>query len=233
CNGDGLEGGFALHQQLLLQRLDGEDVGQVALVELQDVRDRGEIQIMIFQVLAQVVERFEVGVEPLFLGIRDEDDAVGALQNQAPAGLIKNLAWNGVKMEARLKAAHGSEVERKKIEEKSAVGFGGERNHLSLLIRVGMLVHPLQVRSLPAKAGTVVDKFAVNFPRGKINKRHEFPQSRAAITYSIRFHAGPTRWSESASQLTTDWGQGLSGKWGRKIVLDKGADLMLHTVTLQ
>jgi hypothetical protein len=77
-------------------------------------------------------------------------------------------------MEAGAKAAHRAQIERKKIEEKSAIGFGGERNHLSLLIRPGVLVDPLQVGGLSAKARAVVNKLAVNFASGKIYKRHNF-----------------------------------------------------------
>src|SRR5580658_14758 len=159
---------------MFLQIGDGENVGEVALVELQDVGDRGEVEVMIFQMLAQVLERFEVGVEALFLRIGDEDHAIGAFQDQAAASFVENLSGNGVEMKAGAKTAHGAQIERKKIEEKSAIGFGGKRNHLSLLIRSGVLVDPLQVGGLPAKAGTVVNKLAVNFASGKIYKRHNF-----------------------------------------------------------
>src|SRR5271156_4735414 len=159
---------------MFLQIGDGENVGEVALVELQDVGDRGEIQIMILQMLAQVVESFEICIETFFLRIRNEDYAIGAFQDQAAAGFVENLTGNCGEMEAGAKAAHGAQIERKKIEEKSAIGFGGKRNHLSLLIRSGMLVDPLQVGGLPAKAGAVVNKLAVNFASGKIYKRHNF-----------------------------------------------------------
>ena len=144
------------------------------MLSLQDVGDRCEIQVVIFQMFAQIVERFEVGVETLFLRICDEDYSIRAFQDQAPAGFVENLSGNGVEMEAGAKAAHGAEIERKKIEEKSAIGFGGERNHLSLLIRSGVLVDPLQVGGLAAKARAVVNKLAVNFASGKIYKRHNF-----------------------------------------------------------
>ena len=126
------------------------------------------------QVLAQVVERFEVRVEPLLLRIGDEDHAVGAFQNEAAAGLVEHLSRNGIQVEARLKSAHGAQIEREKIEEKGAIGLGGERNHLALLAGARMLVDPLQIGGLPAKAGTVVHKLAVNLASGKVNKRHNF-----------------------------------------------------------
>jgi hypothetical protein len=91
-------------------------------------------------------------------------------------------------MKARSKSAHGSKVERKKIEEESAVRLGCERNHLSFLIRSRVVVNPLQVRGLPAKAGAVVDELAVDFASGKINKRHNFLSFAADVTYSIASH---------------------------------------------
>src|SRR5271170_7458910 len=159
---------------MFLQLGDGENIGEVALVELQDVGDRGEVEIVIFQMFAQVIQRFEIRIEALFLRIGDEDDAIGAFQDQAAAGFVENLSGNGVEMETGAKAAHGAQIERKKIEEKSAIGFGGKRNHLSLLIRSGVLIDPLQVGGFAAKARAVVNKLAVNFASGKIYKRHNF-----------------------------------------------------------
>src|SRR6202041_1183152 len=154
-----------------LQFFHRQDIGQVALVQLQYVGNRSEIQIVILQMLAQVIEGFEVCVEPLFLRIGDKNHAVRAFQNQSPAGFIKNLSGNRVKMKSGAETAYRAQIERQKIEEKCAVGFGGQRNHLSLLIRSGVFVYPLQIRSLPAEGRTVIDKFAVNFSCGKIYKR--------------------------------------------------------------
>jgi hypothetical protein len=42
------------------------------------------------------------------------------------------------------------------------------------LIRSGVLIDPLQVGGLSAKARAVVNKLAVNFASGKIYKRHNF-----------------------------------------------------------
>ena len=61
-DGDAFQDRLALHGKLLGELVDGQHVGQVALVELQHVGDGIEIEIVIFQVLAQVIERFEVGV---------------------------------------------------------------------------------------------------------------------------------------------------------------------------
>ncbi len=154
--------------------------GQVALVELQDVRNGGEIEIVIAQMLAQIIERFEVRVQPLFLRIRDENYAVGTLQNQSPARFVENLAGNGVKMKARLESAHGAEIEGQKVEEKGAIRLRRQRNHLPFLIRSRVLVNPLQIGGLPAKAGAVINQLAVDFACRKIDKRHDFLRNSLA-----------------------------------------------------
>src|SRR3984957_20392468 len=161
---------------------------QIALVQLQHVRNRIEIQIVIFEMLPQVVECFEVCVQPLLLRICHEHHSIRALQNQSPARLIEHLPRNGIQMKTSAKSAHGSQVERKKIEEKSAIRLSRQRHHLSLLIRSRVLIDPLEIRGLPAEAGTIVDKLAVNFARGKINKRHNFLSFAAEVTYSTGSH---------------------------------------------
>src|SRR5579871_3000356 len=75
-------------------------------------------------------------------------------------------------MKTRTKAADAAKIERKKIEEKGAVGFRGERNHFPFLIRTRVVIDPLQIGGFPAKAGSIVHKLAVNFSSGKINERH-------------------------------------------------------------
>jgi hypothetical protein len=91
-------------------------------------------------------------------------------------------------MEGRPESAHSPQVERKKIEEKSSIRLGRQRHHLSLLIRPRVFIDPLQIRGLPAQTGTIVDKLAVNFARGKINKRHNFLSFAAEVTYSTGSH---------------------------------------------
>jgi len=77
-----------------------------------------------------------------------------------------------------------------------------------------MIVHPLQIRSFPAKSGTVIDKFAVNFPRGKINKRHEFPQkwgNRLLIAYAL-MQANALR--RKCFATDNDWGDEIPPNYG-------------------
>src|ERR1700761_6361293 len=106
-------------------------------------------------------------------------------------------------MKARFESAHRAEVQRKKIEEQRAVGFRRQRNHLSLLIRPGVFVDPLQVRGLPAEAGTVIDEFAVNLASGKVYKRHNFLRLGDLIFYSTAPSTLQRAPLQSLSQLIT------------------------------
>ena len=104
--GDGFDDGFILAAQFGGEQIDGQDVGQVALVQLEHVRNLVEVVAVFFQVRHQVVERFDVGVHALLLGVGDEDDAVDAAQNQLAAGVVEDLSGDGVEVDARLEAAY-------------------------------------------------------------------------------------------------------------------------------
>ena len=77
-------------------------------------------------------------------------------------------------MEARAKSAHGTEIEREKIEKQGAIRFRRQRNHFPFLICACVVVDPLQIGGFAAKAGTVINELAVDLASGKIYKRHEY-----------------------------------------------------------
>src|SRR6266849_1583169 len=168
----GLEGRLTLHVELAVHLLRGNSGGQVALVHLQDVRNCPQIVALLFKILLQVLQRFSVRFHPGVLRISDETDAIDALQNQLARCVVENLPWHGVEMESRLEAPDLAKVEGKKIEEEGAIGLRGQRDQLSLRLRVGFVVDPLQIGRLSAKARPVVDDLAVDLTRRVIDKRH-------------------------------------------------------------
>src|SRR5262249_60552200 len=101
-------------------------------------------------------------VHALDLAVRHEDDAVHALQDQLPGGVVEDLAGDGVEVEARLEPAHGAELEGEEVEEERAVGLGREGDELALRVRVRLVVDPLEVRGLPAETRAAVDGRAVD-----------------------------------------------------------------------
>src|SRR5205823_5640175 len=137
--------------------------GQVPLIELQDVGDLLEIIAVFFQVLVQVFQGFNVGVQALFLRISHKDHAVHAAQDQFSAGIVKYLAGDGIKMKAGAKTPDCAEIEGKKVKKKRAVRFRGQGDHLALLLVDRLIENVLQVRGLTAQAGAVIHDLAVNF----------------------------------------------------------------------
>src|SRR5665213_1080469 len=167
--------GLALHLKLLGELFNRKDAGNIAFIELQDIRNGLEIEFVFLQVFAEVLQSFQVCVQALFLRIRHEDDSVGALQDQLAAGFIKNLTGNCIKMNSSFKAAHRAQVNRQKIEKQGAVRFRRKRNHLPFLRGTRMVIDPLKVGCLTAQTWTVVDQLAINFASRKIDKRHSCP----------------------------------------------------------
>ena len=93
-----------------------------------------------------------------FLRVRHEDHSVHALQDELSRGVVENLAGNRVEVEAGLEAAHGSEVEREKVEEQRAVSLRGKRDQLPFRLRIGLVVDVLEVGGLAAQPRPVIDR---------------------------------------------------------------------------
>ena len=151
-----------------------------------DVRDRLQVVALLFEVLVEVGQRLDVRFHARVLRVGDEHHAVDAFQDQLARGVVEDLAGNGVEVKARLEAAHGAEVEREEVEEERAVGFRGEGDQLSLRLRIGLVVDPLQVGRLAAQTGTVIDDLAVDLPRGVVDERHEaYSLKRLSMSSSV------------------------------------------------
>ena len=158
--------------RVVLQRLDGEDVAQVALVVLEDGGHPARVEAQLLEVLAQVRERLLVGLGGRRLAVRHEHDAVDALQHQPPRGVVEDLAGDGVELQADLHPADDAHVEGQEVEEERAVRLGLEAHHLAARARGGLAVDPLEVRGLPAEAGTVVHDLGRHLHRGVVHEDH-------------------------------------------------------------
>src|SRR5439155_5671178 len=75
--------------------------------------------------------------------------------------------------------------QRQEVEEQSALGFSGERDHLALLLLGSGLVNVLQVGGLAAKARAIVHDFAVDLAGCEVDKAQDSPQ-RADVSASKR-----------------------------------------------
>src|SRR5207245_11806859 len=156
------------------QRFHRKDIRQVALVELQEVGDFVEVVAVLFQVGHQIVQRFGIGVHAFLLRVGHEDDAVHATQDEFAAGVIKNLAGDGIEVNTRLETTHRTEVEGKEVKKQGPLGLGGERDHLALLLLGGLLVDMLQVGGFAAKARAVIHNLAINLAGCEVDIDNDF-----------------------------------------------------------
>ena len=168
--GDRLDDGLVALPKLLLERIERHGVGQVALIELQHVRDLLEIVAVLAKILLQVLQRLDIGVHAFFLGVRHENDTVYATQDQLAAGIVEDLAGYRVKVDASLEAANTAEIEGQEVEEKGAFRLRGQRDHLALLLLAGLLINKLQIGRLAAETGAVIDDLAINFPGREVDE---------------------------------------------------------------
>ena len=126
--------------------------------------------------------------------VSDEDNPVHAAQDQLAAGIVKDLAGDGVEVNAGLEAAYGPEIQGKKIEEKGSVGLCRERDHFALLLVRGFLVDDLQIRGLAAESGAIVRDFAIDLAGCEIDKAQDSPHT-ADIGARLRSQRKPrARW---------------------------------------
>jgi len=107
------------------------------------------------------MERFDVGVHPLLLAVRNEHDAVNTLEDEFARRIVINLSRHGVKVETGLEPANGAEFERHKIEEERAIGFGGEAYELTFRLGGSRVIDILQIRRFTAQARPVVNDLAI------------------------------------------------------------------------
>src|SRR5690606_26382503 len=154
------------------QLLDGNDVRQVALVVLDDVRNLVERIALLGEVGAEVVEAFLIGFEALDLRVGHEDHAVDTLEDELAARVVEHLTRHRVQVEPGLEAADLTERERQEVEEERPLGLGGKAYHLAFGFGIRALVDVLQVRGFSAETRSVIDDLAVDLPGHVVDEAH-------------------------------------------------------------
>jgi hypothetical protein len=192
-----VEGSVVLVQRRV-QILDAGELGEVALVELDDVGHVAQLHAVRLEILLEVLERLDVRAEHRFLRVGDEHDAVGALEDQLPRLVVEDLPGDRVQLDPRLHAADLSEVDRQEIEEQRAVGLGRQREHLAADLTREVLVDVLEVGGLPAEPRPVVHDLRGQLSRRVVEEHHLGPPlSRArgpcAPAAIRREHNSPAR----------------------------------------
>src|SRR6266496_1320357 len=96
----------------------GRDIRQIPFVILNDEGQFFEFISLLREIDFQVVEALHIGLHALNLGIRNEDHAVDAFQDQLSACRIKDLSGNGIEVKSYPETLNISERNGKKIEKK-------------------------------------------------------------------------------------------------------------------
>ena len=152
------------------------DIWQVPLVELQDIRDFGQIQLEGFEILFKVDEALDVFRHFFVLRIGDKDDAIDAAQDQLAGGVVNDLARNGVKLKLCLKALDGHRLNGQEVKEEGAIRARGERDEFALVAGGGLhvIVDLDQVGGFATHGWSVVNDFDLKLFSCLINNGHNY-----------------------------------------------------------
>ena len=147
-----------------------EDVGQVALVVLDDDRDVGRRRGA--QVLDHALQRLEVLLQTAALAVDDEHDRVRAGEHVLAHLAVLRLPGHREALDADLEAADAAEIDRQEVEQQGAVLFGVDRHQLDFVARAEDAVHLLQARRLAANADPVVHELGVDRSFRDVDETH-------------------------------------------------------------
>src|SRR5436309_14636076 len=104
-----------------LHVLDRSGIGKIAFVELQHIRNIGQIQVEASKILVQIREALDVFLHFFVLRIGHKDNAIHTPQHQLTGGVVDDLPRNGVKLELGLEAFDGHRLNGQEIEKQSPI----------------------------------------------------------------------------------------------------------------
>src|SRR5439155_18856925 len=155
--------------------IDRRDVREVALVVLEHTRDLFDHHVLKGEVVAEIFEALDVLLHFFPLRIGHENNSVHAAQHQLPGGVVNHLTGHGVELKLGHEPFDHERVQREEIEEKRALGGGGERNQIAAIQRIDPLMNIIQIGCLAAQRRTVINDFELNLAARVINDRHAGP----------------------------------------------------------
>ena len=156
ARGDRAEVRAAARVQPAVERLELHHVRQVALVVLQDHRDRGRVELLRQQVPLELAEALLVLVPAVGRRVGDEHDAVRAAQDDAARGRVDRLAGHRRELEAQVVAHEARRLERQEVAEDRAVLLRVHRHELAAAATPRAVVEHLQVGGFSADRRAVV-----------------------------------------------------------------------------
>jgi hypothetical protein len=178
AQGDGRDGRHLARVQRAVHELGGRDLGQVALVVLEDERQGRGVQLVREQVLGHLAEALDVLLPAVGRGVGDEDQRVRALQHQAPRRRVERLARHRQHLQPQVEPAEAGGLHGQQVEEDRAVLGGVDGDELAAVLRLHVLVEHLQVGRLSAHGGAVVDDLDLDRPLAMVQLDHGSPPAR-------------------------------------------------------
>ena len=137
------------------------------------MRQSAELASLLGEVRVQIVERLEVGIEALRLGVRDEHDSVGAAENELPSRRVVDLSGNRVELQLDRDVAYLQKLDGQIIEVERSIGVGRQLQHVAPVLGLRRSVHMLERRRLAAEPGAIKDHLEEELAPEAIDRRHE------------------------------------------------------------
>ena len=155
------------------QHFDGERIGHIALIVLNDERNFFDVVAISGEVVEEVVHRDEVCFEAFGLAICDEHDAIGAFHDEATAIGIEELPRHRIEVKSRLEPANLGQFDGQKVEIEGTLLLRFEADELAARIVVCRGIDVLDVRRFPTQSRSVIDYLEDDFSGRVIKKGHE------------------------------------------------------------
>src|SRR5690606_28300896 len=111
-----LEVGRSVPIQSELELVDGRHLAQVPLVVREGEGQLREGAAVLPQVVPQVLEALQVGVEACLLRVCDEDDRVRPREHELARGVVVNLRRNREELEPYPESLHVGQADRQEVE---------------------------------------------------------------------------------------------------------------------
>ncbi len=163
-----------------VHELDGRQLGEVALVVLEHQRHRRRIQLVCEEVLRHLPEALDVLLPPVGGRVRDEDQGIGPLQDEAARGGVHGLPGDGEDLELEVEAAKARRLQGQQVEQDGPILGRVDRDQLTPTRGQGVLVEDLEVGRLPPDGRAVVDDLDLDRPLAVVQLDHGPPRRRLA-----------------------------------------------------
>ncbi len=150
----------------------GHDLRDVALVPLKGVRDLREATAVLGEVRAEILERLLVRVHARLLRVRDEDDPIGAREDELARRAEINLPRHGEELEADVQISDARDTHRQEIEIERALRRRREGDQLAPMLRLGPFMDRLKSRRFAAQTRAVEDDLEDELARERVERRH-------------------------------------------------------------